>query len=242
MKEYFHRYNELNDYLSYFNENGVANMLPEDEVKDHLEFAIPSKWRQQMTLQGFDPTTKTTQEMIEFCERLECFEEAYQHPASANAAKTGKGKSKIGESTNLVNKKRKRENKFYCHYHGPNTSHNTGECKVVLAQAENMHKANNNHFNKFNNKNDNKNYKNFKPRGLHVNTKAEFQAYVERMVKNAQEKVSRKRKKSEEQTEDGTDNFNYEEFCKLNVLSDLSESNHNSHVDDQVSQAKLSSG
>ena len=60
MKEYFHRYNELNDYLSYFNENGVANMLPEDEVKDHLEFAIPSKWRQQMTLQGFDPTTKTT--------------------------------------------------------------------------------------------------------------------------------------------------------------------------------------
>ena len=64
-----------------------------------------------------------------------------------------------------------------------------------------------------------------------MNTKAEFQAYVERMVKNAQEKVSQKRKKSEEQADDGNDNFNYQEFCKLNVLSDLSESNHNSHVE-----------
>ena len=46
-------------------------MLGEDECIDIIEHSIPSKWQQQMLLQGWDPVVHSLQELQEFCEQIE---------------------------------------------------------------------------------------------------------------------------------------------------------------------------
>jgi hypothetical protein len=147
MKEYIARYAEVNDYLAQFNAvAGEANKLPADEVLEHAEFAIPSKWRQQMVLQGFEPLSHSLEDLTEFCERLE-FSESMMETTHVSAKKVkfnndkppkGKGAPQMDNS-----KAAKRNDKpsHYCHYHGPNWSHDTNECKVVISQAKKMSAA-----------------------------------------------------------------------------------------------------
>ena len=139
MKDYMARYQELNRYLGKFDAiQGEANMLPEDEVKEHAEFAIPQKWRHQMAVQGFEPYEKTLDEFVDFCERLE-FAERMMESAHAitNPQNIGKkfrtnDKPRDGMRTQLMrqpgnNGRNEKGPTHYCQFHGPNWSHDTNQ-------------------------------------------------------------------------------------------------------------------
>ena len=68
MRTYYTWYQELNRYLEDFPPFEQDQLLPDDKVKEHIEFAIPNSWQKQMILQGFNAVTKTIEEIIELCE------------------------------------------------------------------------------------------------------------------------------------------------------------------------------
>jgi hypothetical protein len=172
MKQYMAQYMELNNALRRFPPgNDQANqMLPEDEIIEHAEAAIPNTWKQQMFLQNFDPLEHTLQELVEFCQRMEMAEDiqqdVFKKGQTATDQKGGKGD---GSSLNRSNGKRKTAEK-HCMYHGNNTTHDTSDCKVLKAQADKMRaqreanpppnkrtKYNDNKWKRENNKSDNTN-------------------------------------------------------------------------------------
>ena len=48
--------------------------LDKDELLDILEFGVPSSWRREFTVQGFDPVDQGLRKFVEFCTRLESCE------------------------------------------------------------------------------------------------------------------------------------------------------------------------
>ena len=104
-----------------------------------MESAIPSKWQQQMVLQGFEVVDKTIQEFIEFCERLEFSKQVHDSTrAGQKATVKSDNKTKSGSKVSAGSSIKKRKTDYYCLYHGANTSHNTDECKVLKAHAEKL--------------------------------------------------------------------------------------------------------
>lgn len=77
IKQYYARYKEINDYLALFNDQGAANKLDDDEVKEHLHFSIPNRWQKEMIMHGFEPIEGSIDQFLEFCERLEVTEGIY---------------------------------------------------------------------------------------------------------------------------------------------------------------------
>ena len=76
MREYRNRVVELKNYLARFPSNFSDDQKIEDEeLVDILEFGTPNKWQYEMVCMGFDSATTTSQELVEFCERLEFTEE-----------------------------------------------------------------------------------------------------------------------------------------------------------------------
>ena len=73
MRVYRNRVVELNNYLERFDD---------DEVVDILEFGTPNKWQSEMVHLGFDSAVANSQEMFEFCERLEFDEDLNQKPGA----------------------------------------------------------------------------------------------------------------------------------------------------------------
>ena len=71
VQDYFAQYLELNSYLKCFPPcYGATQMLPMDEILEHAEFAIPNSWQKQMVLHGFNATSCTLDQFMDFCERL----------------------------------------------------------------------------------------------------------------------------------------------------------------------------
>ena len=92
-----------------------------------------------MVLQGFNTLEQSTEDFIEFCERLEFSEEIYDSShvgQKANVQKDNNNSPGLKASAGARGKKRKA--RYYCLYHGNNTTHNTDDCKVLKAQAEKM--------------------------------------------------------------------------------------------------------
>ena len=153
-RAYKTRLEEMRMKLKYF-PGYTDNVLTNDDVQDILEHAVPNSWRQEMTRQGFNPTEHTASEFVEFCERLEATE-GNHHGTKSNNNPTGEdtdakqraktsagGKRKRGQNNhqNAQNNNNNNNNKIrtgkWCVYHQTD-SHDTGECKVVLAQAKKM--------------------------------------------------------------------------------------------------------
>ena len=136
--QYFARFLELNSYLKRFPPFiGDKNMLPNDEILEHAEFSIPNSWQQQMVLHNFNAASCTLDQFTDFCERLEVSESLYNSThKKSQKAKTQKSNS--GDSTEKTSKKHSGKRKYYCLYHGDNTTHTTDDCKVLKAQAERM--------------------------------------------------------------------------------------------------------
>ena len=143
IRSYCARFAELNKYLESFPPfGGVEQKLPRDEVLEHLEFEIPNVWQKQMVMQGFVTLEHTVEDFVEFCERMEFGEEAYDSSHASQKANTRTGAREAGskQSANNSSSSLKRKSKF-CLYHGHNSTHVTDECKVLKNQAEKMARA-----------------------------------------------------------------------------------------------------
>lgn len=143
-REYIARVNEINGYLKLFPPFEQDQSLPDDEVLDLLEFAVPQTWQKQFWLQGFDPLEHTIREFTEFCERLEFTEDLYD-TAHRGTKRTRSGHDPRGmekrhsQVKRPANSNHKQPSKW-CEYHKTG-SHSTGECKIMLAQAQKMRAA-----------------------------------------------------------------------------------------------------
>ena len=58
----------------------ATQKIDEDEIVDILQFGTPNKWQSEMVHLGFDPAVANSQELVEFCERLEFDEDLNQKP------------------------------------------------------------------------------------------------------------------------------------------------------------------
>ena len=74
MRSFMTRMLEINQYLSEFPPHGDDQQLPQDEILDIGEFAVPNAWQREMTIQNFDPIAGTVSDLVDFCERMECTE------------------------------------------------------------------------------------------------------------------------------------------------------------------------
>ena len=98
MRTYCNRVIELNNYLARFPSNfNDAQKIDEEELVDILEFGTPNKWQYKMVCMGFDSATSTSQELVEFCERLEFTEElSNSHEKTEAMPKPGPSGGKMG--------------------------------------------------------------------------------------------------------------------------------------------------
>ena len=245
IRDYFARYEELNDYLESFPPFGPNQRLPNDEVMEHAEFAIPNSWQKQMVLQGFNVADHTMDEFIEFCERLEFGESIFDtthNKKSRQMTHTQKGKNGTNSTRNEgkfnynnnynsnKNQGNKRKTSHYCLYHGSNTTHNTDDCKVLKAQAERMSSA---HGNKGGGK--------YNRQGSdYEKKKASTQAFqsfatdvVEKIIKKMKTSNSNKKKKVKNELEQfSMEEFNYEDFRELAVSNSDSSKSTNSESEE----------
>ena len=132
IREFMNRLTEINEYLPQFPPFDGTNKLSVEEIMEIAEYATPNQWQKAMVLHGFDPSEHTPAEFVEFCERLE-FAEVDTY-ARGDKHSTTKHEGMLKTSTQ---KRRRNSNEKYCEYHGAK-GHNTGECKVVIAQAKKM--------------------------------------------------------------------------------------------------------
>jgi hypothetical protein len=119
-----------------FNE---AQKVPQTELLDILASKAQRSHKELLTDHGFDPQTETIDKFVEICERAE-----------TKSALTNRGRSRHFESdddssqSERPSKKPKKKpykkpshrSKYYCKYHGPNDTHDSKDCKVLLAEKE----------------------------------------------------------------------------------------------------------
>ena len=157
VRDFVCRVNEILEYLSKFPPFANNQGLPEDEVIELIEFALPREWQRQMLVQGFDPASKSIQDLVDFCERLEIAEEIYsevgisrpgENHTLTKKAKTGdrnppamsarqKGAYQPAHPAKAgANKPNYNKTKPICPLHGP--GHDANSCKVLQNQAKSM--------------------------------------------------------------------------------------------------------
>ena len=134
------RLEEMRLYLKHFPDYTTAQAMDDDDLKEILEHAIPSAWQKEMTRQGFEPINHTLNDIVEFCERMEVTESLSTPPGTKSNTNPSGGTSKAAKwqaKSSERGTKRKTDKTKFCVYH--NTyGHDTGECKVMLAQAKKM--------------------------------------------------------------------------------------------------------
>lgn len=220
VKEFFVNLNRINEIEipempPRFND---TQKLSNDEIVDILLYAFPSSWSGEMERQGFDAVTKTPQEVVDFCERLEVAEAVTGKP-NGNG-KASKDQKKSGSS------KGKSSGKKYCHLHGEG-SHDSNECKVLQAQAKKLKASEGGKSDgKFKNKSWTR-----KADEQRNKSKKELQAFMKKAVKKELNALSKKRKseeKSDDEDEASVNNieevdlsgFNYTDMDNLKIESD----------------------
>ena len=149
IRQFMTRLTELNDYLTDFpnpSATVTATKFSDHELTDIATNAIPNSWIKAMTYHDFDPLIHTPTEFTSFCERIEHVEDMSnaQETKSHTESKTS-GNGKVhSRSQNGKRKSRSNTNSGqsgkWCELHKTN-SHNTGECKTLLAQAKKMRGA-----------------------------------------------------------------------------------------------------
>ena len=222
-REYVARVTELNNMLAEFPHRhdddalaGEEQCLPEDEILDILEYGVPNTWQKGFVHQGFNPLEHTLNEFVEMCERFEYTEAHETSPGtkSNTESKTGKDaqmqSSKKGENRNKNGKRghTERDYEFYCEFHGPNSSHNTGQCKVIKAQAKKMRLQRESLKGGYDKKKSSP--------GKYSGNEEELHTLVTGMVEKALKSKAVKRKKEQKEK----DSFNVEEFDNLSLSDD----------------------
>jgi len=80
MRDFMARLTEINSYLQFFPPFDANKNLPMDELVDIGEFAVPLSWQREMVRQGYEPADHDTDELVNFCNRLEQAADTYEKP------------------------------------------------------------------------------------------------------------------------------------------------------------------
>jgi len=152
IRDFVARVQEINNYLSQFPPFGAAQILPEDEVLDILETAVPVSWQKEFVRSGFDPMEHDIREFVDRCERVELTEGIETskniNQNSSNTNSSNKKHKGNGHGTRSTHHRSEGNNKGstwsaksseeapVCPLHGK--GHSMGDCKVLRAQAEKM--------------------------------------------------------------------------------------------------------
>ena len=217
IRMYCARFSELNKYLESFPPyNGPNQCLPQDEILEHLEFAIPNSWQKQMVIQGFNTLEHTIEEFIEFCERMEFGEEVYDTSHPGQKANTKSGAKSTGSKQSAGNSPLKRKLDKYCLYHGHNSTHITDECKVLKSQVERMARSHKNvGAGKYARSSE----------GSSSDNKKQLQSFKAEIVKSVVDSLTKKggeSRSSKKRRVINMEEFNMEQFRDLKVSSEES--------------------
>jgi len=131
-----------------------AQCLTPNEIIDILLFGAPKSWQREMDRQGFDPLASTVTQVVEFMERIEMLEDFNGDKKVAAAAKKGKNKNKSNKGNSGA------DGSKCCMLHGNNNTHDTSECKTLMAQAKKLKGDNGANNNNNKGKGGNKSWKN----------------------------------------------------------------------------------
>jgi hypothetical protein len=169
MREFVARINEINENMVEFPPNfDDTQMISEPEMKDLLEFAVPTSWRVKMVEHAFRPIEHDIPDIVEFCERQEFSEkvnaatrnsgnnqnnnQTYQSQ-NKNGTSSKKGQQSRDEEDALTHAQSNKTNKHKrpkiasfknsdgkdgCALHIWATDHTTAECRVISKQVDNM--------------------------------------------------------------------------------------------------------
>ena len=124
----------MNEYLKEFPPFATNQEFNDDALKTNMYFNFPRGYVKQLTLQGFEITENTLDDVYDAFERVESCETEEQ--AAGNKHKS--------ESASRVPRKKHKVLKpdeiraTFCELHGKNKGHNTGECKVLIKKARKM--------------------------------------------------------------------------------------------------------
>jgi hypothetical protein len=184
-RQWFHRYlhkrieDSMHEFVAWINEiNGMMGEFPPDfykmqmisktEMKDLLEFAVPTSWRVKMVEHAFHPIEHDLPDIVEFCEWQEFTErvtkstQSGDNNQSSNTRNNNQTKGKNSETgqqrhdkvdtlqyaqSNRMNKHKrpttivsfeKSDGCDGCALHAKATDHMTAECHVIRKQIDNM--------------------------------------------------------------------------------------------------------
>jgi len=152
VRDFVARVQEMNNYLKYFPPFEDVQILPEDEILDILESAVPNTWQKEFVRSGFDPIEHDVREFIERSERVELTESletkkgdrpnnnnnhnGKKNKQNDHGMKSNHHRSDGSNKGSKWSAKTSEEAKD-CPLHGKGT-HPMGQCKVLKAQAEKM--------------------------------------------------------------------------------------------------------
>jgi len=214
----------------------ATQMLSDDEIVDILLFGTPKSWQQEMDRQGVDPLASTPHEVATCMERIEMSEDFDSDKKTTKAA-PGKGKKKLGY--NKANSDT--DGSKHCMLHGNNNTHNTSECKTLMAQAKKL--KGNNSTDKKGKGGGNKSWKN-KAKDKTDDSKKELAALIKKATKvikksklNAIEPV--KKRKVNWPSEEGEicaldaelKDFNYKDLDKMDLKGESEDNKEEGEMD-----------
>lgn len=107
---------------------GPNQGFQQDEWNEIIQYAVPKSWIKEMDRQGFDPWGKTTEELVDFLERIETAEDF-------NPDKVNKSNNNKDSKNGSPNKKPyKGDGSLYCMVHGKG-NHKTEDCTTIKRMA-----------------------------------------------------------------------------------------------------------
>jgi hypothetical protein len=113
--------------------------VSDTDMMDILASKAPKGHKELMTHHGFDRQTATTVEFVEICERAKTKEalqtRKHSHDSdddSSNDEEVQRPKKPRKKAKTSSHHNSRERSEFYCKEHGPNPTHNTSTCKVLL--------------------------------------------------------------------------------------------------------------
>jgi hypothetical protein len=139
-RQYVSAVHVLNNMIGQLPPAFEANQeILEPDLMDILVSNAPKTHRQLMVEHGFNPQTATTEEFVEICERAE-----NKDALQTNRKRSDDDSSEDERPTKKITKKNRtsdyvtsKRSPFYCKVHGPNSTHNSKDCKVSLETEKN---------------------------------------------------------------------------------------------------------
>jgi len=193
-----------------------------------------------MDRQGFDPLVSSPSEVAAFMERIEMSED-FDGDKKVTKVNQGKGKKK----SNFAKGNADADGSKYCMLHGNNNTHDTSECKTLMAQAKKL-KGNNGTNQK--GKSSNKSWKN-KAKDKTDDSKNELAALIKKATEvinkgelNAIEPVKKRKVNWPSEAEElcaldaELKDFNYEDLDKMDLKGESEDKKEEGELDLSASE------